>query len=81
MKRLGFINTRLRKKNEVKAYINNADGAMVEYYCVFAKQIKLLPSEPELLDFYHPSGNEKNGELLFFCGRYRHCNICPIQIP
>ena len=38
---------------------------MLEYYRVFAKQIKPLPPEPELSDFYHPSENQKNGELLF----------------
>ena len=65
MKRLYFINKRLREKNEAITYINNADVAMVEYYRVFAKQIKLLPNEPELSDFYRPSENQKNGELLF----------------
>ena len=29
------------------------------------KNIKPLPPEPELSDFYHPSENQKNGELLF----------------
>ena len=24
-----------------------------------------LPLEPQLFDFYHPSGAQKNGELLF----------------
>ena len=38
---------------------------MLEYYRVFTKQIKPLPPEPELSDFYHPSENQKNGELLF----------------
>ena len=65
MKRLDFINRRLREKNEAKAYINNVDEAMLEYYRVFAKQIKPLPPEPELSDFYHPSENQKNGKLLF----------------
>ena len=32
MKRLYFINKRLREKNEARAYINNADEAMLEYY-------------------------------------------------
>ena len=32
MKRLGFINKRLREKNEARAYINNGDEAMLEYY-------------------------------------------------
>ena len=65
MKRIDFINKRLRGANKAKAYISNVDDAMLEYYRVFAKQIKPLPTEPELPDFYHPSGAQKNGELLF----------------
>ena len=38
---------------------------MLEYYRVFAKQIKPMPPKPQLSDFYHPSGAQKNGELLF----------------
>ena len=32
MKRLDFINKKLREKNEAKAYINNFDEAVLEYY-------------------------------------------------
>ena len=56
---------RLREKNELKVYINNVDEARLEYYRVFAKKIKPLLPEPELSGFYHPSENQKNGELLF----------------
>ena len=38
---------------------------MHEYYRVFAKQIKPLPPEPQLSDFYHLSEAQKSGELLF----------------
>ena len=38
---------------------------MLEYYRVFAKQIKSLLPEPQLSDFYHPSEAQKSGELLF----------------
>ena len=65
MKRLDFINRRLGEKSEVRTYSNNVDEAMLEYCRVFAKQIKPLPPEPELSDFYHPSEIQKNGELLF----------------
>ena len=65
MKRLDFINKRLREQNKARAYINNVDEAMVEYCWVFAKQMKPLPPEPQLSDFYHPSESQKNGELLF----------------
>ena len=37
---------------------------MMEYYCVFAKQIKPLLPEPEFSDFYHPSETQKKSELL-----------------
>ena len=65
MKRFDFINKRLREKNEARTYINNVDEAMLEYCRVYEKQIKPLPPEPELSDFFHPSENQKNGELLF----------------
>ena len=32
LRRLDFISRRLREKNEAKAYINNVDEAMLEYY-------------------------------------------------
>ena len=59
MKRLDFINKRLREKNEAKAYINNVDKAILEYYRVFAKQVKPMSPEPQLSDFYHPSKAQK----------------------
>ena len=52
-KRLDFINKRLRERTETRAYINNADDAILEYYQVFSKQIKPLPPEPKLSDFHH----------------------------
>ena len=55
MKRLDFINKRISETHEARAYINNADEAMLEYYRVFAKKIKPLPPEPQLSGFYHPS--------------------------
>ena len=38
---------------------------MIEYYRAFEKQIRSLPPDPQLSDFYHPSETQKNGELLF----------------
>ena len=65
MKRPDFINKRLRERNEARTYINNVDEAMLEYYQIFARQIKPLPPEPVLSDFYHPSETQSNSELLF----------------
>ena len=59
MKHLDFMNKRLLEKNETRTYIDNVDQAMLEYYGVFAKQIKSLPPEPDLSDLYHPSGAQK----------------------
>ena len=42
MKRLDYINKRLREKNEGKAYINNVHEAMLEYYRLFVKNNKAL---------------------------------------
>ena len=38
MKWLDFINKILREKNKARAYINNVDEVMLEYYQVFAKK-------------------------------------------
>ena len=54
MKWLDFISKRLREKNEARAYISNADDAILKYYQLFAKNIKPLPPEPQLSNFYHP---------------------------
>ena len=35
------------------------DKAGFRYHQVFAKQIKPLPPEPQLLDIYHPSEGQK----------------------
>ena len=65
MKRLDFINKRLREQNKARAYINDTNEAILEYYRVFAKKIKPLPPEPQLSDFYNPSQAQKIGELVF----------------
>ena len=65
MKQLDFINKRLSEIQTAKAYINNANEAVLECYRVFGKKTKPLPPEPQLSYFYHPSEAQKNGELLF----------------
>ena len=65
MKRLDFINKRLREHNKARAYINDTSETILENYRIFAKKTKPLPPEPQLSDLYHPSEVQKNGELLF----------------
>ena len=48
-----------------RVYINNVDEALVGDYRIFWKKLKPLPPEPQLSDFYHPTEEQKNGELLF----------------
>ena len=68
MKRFDFINKRLREKNEARTYINNVNEAMLEYYRVFAKQIKRLPPEPQLSDFIiHQRPKEMVNYYLLQC--------------
>ena len=65
MVRLYFINKKLREQNKARAYVNDTNEAILEYYQVFTKQVKPLPPEAQLSDFYHPSEAQINGELLF----------------
>ena len=39
LKRLDFINKRLRDKKEARDYIGNLDSAMLEYYRVFGVKL------------------------------------------
>ena len=41
---------------------------MREYYKVFGQKIPFLPPEPVLSDYYHPSEDQKRGEMAFLIG-------------
>ena len=65
MKRLDFINKRLKDKKEARDYIGNFDSAMLEYCRIFGVKLNPLPPEPQISDYYIPSDQRKSGELLF----------------
>ena len=65
MKRLDFMNKRLREKMRREHTLTMLMKQCLKYYRVFAKQIKPLPPEPELSDFYHPSENKKMANYYF----------------
>ena len=65
LKRLDFINKRLRDKKEARHYVGNLDFAMLQYYRVFGVKLKPLPLETQLSDYYNASDHQKSGELLF----------------
>ena len=46
VKRLDFINKRLREQQDAKQAITNLEDGMREYYQVFGQKIKPLPKEP-----------------------------------
>ena len=68
LKRLDFINKRLRDKKEARDYIGNLDSAMLKYYRVFGVKLKPLPPEPQLSDYYNASDQQKSGELFVIAG-------------
>ena len=65
LKRLEFINKRLRDKKKARYYNGNLDSAMLEYCRVFGVKLKPLPPEPQLSDYYNASDQQKSGALLF----------------
>ena len=65
IERLDYINNEIRKKNESVQYFNDLDERMLEYYRVTGQKLPALPSRPKLIDFYHPSPEQKKGELVF----------------
>ena len=65
LKRLDFINKRLRDRKEARDYIRNLDSAMLEYYTIFGVKLKPLPAEPQLSDYYYASDQQKSDQLLF----------------
>ena len=56
MKQVEFINKRLHRKNEAKAYTSNIHNKMLEYYEVLTKRIiRFLPSlrrSKKMLSYY-----------------------------
>ena len=65
VKRLDFINKRLREQQDARQAITNLEDGMREYYQVFGRRIKPLSPQPKFTDFYHPSETQKKGEMTF----------------
>ena len=66
--RLDFINEQLKKEQHSMIEFNNADQAMKEYFYITGKKLPDLPPKPILSDFYIPSEDQKNREILFIVG-------------
>ena len=69
IKKLDFYNRYLQEQNSAENYIDNIDEAAHEYYLATGGQKgESSPSKPVLSDFYHPSDQQKNGEIALIIG-------------
>ena len=71
--RLDFITQRLREQNKAIKDLKNLDKAMFEYYQARKTysnlpDLKPLGKEPVLSDYYTPSPQQMNAELLLIIG-------------
>ena len=63
--RLDFINQQLQRERHAEHTFTEVDNAMEAYYIATEKKLPPLRSKPVLSDFYHPSDQQKNNEILF----------------
>ena len=63
--RIDFINKKLMQEKKSEDKFTELGYAMREYYEVFGKHLKSLPPEPQLSDFYTPSDDQHDRELVF----------------
>ena len=63
--RLDFINQELQRERHAEKTFTEVDEAMEAYYIATNKELPPLKSKPVLSDFYHPSDQQKNNEILF----------------
>ena len=64
IERLDFINEQLQKEHHAGQTFDNVDQAMKQYYYITGKHL-LLEAEPKLSDFYTPSPDQQNREIMF----------------
>ena len=65
MQRLDFINEQIQKEHHAEQTFDDVDQAMKQYYYITGKQLDPLPPEPKLSDYYAPSSDQQNREMLF----------------
>ena len=63
--RLDFINQELQRERHAERTFSEVNEAMEAYYIATNKKLPPLRSKPVLSDFYHPSDQQKNNEILF----------------
>jgi hypothetical protein len=63
--RLDFIQEQLRREGHAVQTFKDVDEAVQEYYLVTGKRLDPLTEEPQLTDFYTPSGSQQAREIQF----------------
>ena len=63
--RLDFVNQQLQRERHAEHTFTEVDDAMEAYFIATENKLPPLRSKPVLSDFYHPSDQQKNNEILF----------------
>ena len=63
--RLDYINNQIIKECKADKRFTDLNSAMQKYFIVTGRQLEPLPPKPVLSDFYMPSEDHHNRELVF----------------
>ena len=63
--RLDYINNQIIKERKAEKRFTDLNSAMQQYYVVTGMHLEPLPPKPVLSDFYVPSEDHHNRELVF----------------
>ena len=63
--RLDYINSEIAKEHKAEKRFIDLNSAMQQYFIVTGRQLEPLPPKPVLSDFYVPSEDHHNCELVF----------------
>ena len=63
--RLDYINSEIVKVHKAEKRFTDLNSAVQQYFIVTGRQLEPLPSKPVLSNFYVPSEDHHNQELLF----------------
>ena len=62
---MDYINNQIIKERKADKRFSDLNTAMQQYFLVTGRQLEPLPPKPVLSDFYVPSEDHHNRELVF----------------
>ena len=62
---MDYINNQIIKQRKAEKRFADLNSAMQQYFIVTGRQLELLPPKPVLSNFYVPSEDHHNRELVF----------------